>query len=69
MPTWHNRRIGEAALGRRLDRYLIHEDLIVTLTNYKQWVGSGGIYDHSLIYLELAESIHKPRAPFKFNST
>lgn len=26
-PTWYNRRIGNAALGRRLDRFLIKEDL------------------------------------------
>jgi len=30
VPTWHNRRTGDAALGR-LDRFLIHEDLIQKL--------------------------------------
>lgn len=24
IPTWHNRRTGEAALGRRLGRFIIH---------------------------------------------
>eukprot|EP00253_Pinus_taeda_P006605 PITA_06605 len=69
LPTWQNRRTGDAARGRRLDRYLIHEDLLNSLTNYRQWVGTRGISDHSPIYLEVAGSFQKPRAPFKFNST
>lgn len=69
LPTWHNRRTGDAALGKRLDRYLIHEDLLISLTNYRQWVGTKGISDHSPIYLEVASSFKKPRASFKFNST
>lgn len=28
VPTWHNQRTGEAALGRRLDRFMVHEELI-----------------------------------------
>lgn len=31
--------------------------------------GIGGILDHSPIYLEVAGTTKKPRAPFKFNST
>lgn len=69
MPTWHTRWIGEATLGRRLERYLIQEDLLQSLTIYRQWVGSGGISDHSPIYLEVALSSRKPRVPYKFNST
>ena len=68
-PTWHNRRTGEAALGRRLDRFLIHKDLLPIFSIFRQWVGSGGIFDHLPIYLELAGSSIKPRAPYKFNLT
>lgn len=68
-PTLHNRRIGDAALGRILDQFLIKEDLLATLTNFHQWVGSGGISNHSPIYLELAGPSQKSRAPFNFNST
>eukprot|EP00253_Pinus_taeda_P003005 PITA_03005 len=53
MPTWRNRRMGEAALARRLDRFLIKIPLLQKLSRYKQWVGAGGKYDHSPIYLEI----------------
>lgn len=36
---------------------------------YRQWVGSGGLSDHLMIYLDIRGEISKPRAPFKFNST
>jgi len=65
--TWHNRRIGDDALGRRFDQFLIKEDFLGTLTNFRQWFGFGGISDHSPIYLELDGPSLKPRAPFKFN--
>lgn len=41
----------------------------MTPTNFRQWVGSGGISDHSPIYLELAGSTIKPRTPYKLNSS
>lgn len=55
-PTWHNRRIIELALGRRLDHFLIKEKFLGTLSN------------HSPIYMELAGPFQKPREPFEFNS-
>eukprot|EP00253_Pinus_taeda_P032143 PITA_32143 len=68
LPTWRNRRIGEVALARRLDRFVIKTQLLQLLSHYRQWVGSGGISDHSPIYLEITGPPIKPRAPFKFNS-
>eukprot|EP00253_Pinus_taeda_P025238 PITA_25238 len=65
--TWRNRRVGEAALARRLDRFIMKESLIQQLHHYKQWVGAGGISDHSPIYLEIAGPTQKPKAPYKFN--
>eukprot|EP00253_Pinus_taeda_P027637 PITA_27637 len=69
MPTWRNRRVGEAALARRLDRFLLKGPLVQELHHYKQWVGSGGISDHSPIHLEILGPLAKPKAPFKFNHT
>eukprot|EP00253_Pinus_taeda_P028876 PITA_28876 len=66
MPTWNNRRAGEAALGRMLDCFLIHEDLLCTLPLYMECVGIGGISDHLRIYLQISGPSKKPRAPFKF---
>lgn len=67
LPTWRNRRVGEAALARRLDQFLMKSPLLQHLHHYKQWVGSGGLSDHSPIYLEILGPHHKPKAPFKFN--
>eukprot|EP00253_Pinus_taeda_P021770 PITA_21770 len=53
LPTWRNRRVGEATLARRLDRFFIKVPLMNQLHHYKQWVGSGGVSDHSSIYLEV----------------
>eukprot|EP00253_Pinus_taeda_P033624 PITA_33624 len=64
-PTWHNRRIGEAALGRRLDRFLIHEDPLDTLPLYRQWFGTGGSSYHLPIYLQISSPSKLPRAPYK----
>ena len=67
LPTWRNRRVGEAALARRLDRFLIKVPLLQKLSRYRKWVGSGGIFDHSPIFLKILGSHNKPRPPFKFN--
>jgi len=34
--TWHNSRIGDATLGRRLDCFLIKEDFLGILSNFRQ---------------------------------
>lgn len=68
VPTWHNRRTGEAALGRRLDKFLIHEDLLCNLPLYRQWVGTGGLFNHLPILLQVSGPTKKPRSPFKFFS-
>lgn len=68
LPTQRNRRVGEAALATRLDRFVIKNQLLQRLTHYRQWFGSGGISDHPPIYLEVSSPPIKPRAPFKFNS-
>jgi len=67
LPTWRNRRIGEATLARRLDRFLMEGTLIQQLHFYKQWVGIGGVSDYYPIYLEILGPHKKPKAPFKFN--
>lgn len=68
-PTWRNCRIWEASLSRCLDRFLIKESLLHRLSLYIQWVGPGGISDHSPILMEIFGPSQKPRSPFEFNST
>lgn len=68
VPTWHNRRTGDAALGRGLEKFLIDEDLIHKLPLYRQWVGTGGLSDHLPIFLHVSGPTKKPRSPFGFFS-
>lgn len=60
VPTWHNRRMGEAALGQRLDRFLIHEEFLHNLPLYRQWVGTAGIFDHLPNLLQITGPTKKP---------
>jgi len=67
LPTWKNRRIGEAALARRLDRFTMKGTLIQHMHYYNRWVGTDGISDHYAIYLEILGPHNKPKSPFNFN--
>eukprot|EP00253_Pinus_taeda_P006367 PITA_06367 len=69
LPTWRNRRVGDAALSHRLDRFLMKGTLQQRLHLFRQWVGSGGLSDHNPIYLEIQGPFKKLKAPFKFNHT
>eukprot|EP00253_Pinus_taeda_P026822 PITA_26822 len=66
-PTWRNRRTGDVALARRLDRFLMKGPLIHRLQSFKQWVCTGGISDHHPIAMEIFGPHQKPKAPYKFN--
>eukprot|EP00253_Pinus_taeda_P003725 PITA_03725 len=67
-PTWRNRRTGEGRVAKRLDRYLINEDLMRDIPMIRQWVGEGGNSDHFPILLEVGKPPLKPASPFKFNA-
>lgn len=42
LPTWRNKRVGDATLARILDRFMIKVPLMNQLHHYKQWVDSRG---------------------------
>lgn len=67
MPPWRNRQIGEHALARHLDRFLIRPNLLNRLGRIRHWVGMGGYSDHSPIFLDLDDEAKKSGSPFKFN--
>ena len=60
--------MGDVALARRLDRFLIKHPLLNSLECARQWVGHWGMSDHSPIYLEFECGTYKARSPFKFNA-
>jgi endonuclease/exonuclease/phosphatase family metal-dependent hydrolase len=68
VPTWHNGRMGESSISKRLDRFFVVEDLIGPATRYRSWVKYTFISDHAPIYLQLDIGIPKIVHPFKFNS-
>lgn len=67
-PTWRNRRAGDERIAKRLDRFLICEDLTSRIPMFRQWVGEGGNSNHFPVLLEISKPPHKPAAPFKFNA-
>eukprot|EP00253_Pinus_taeda_P005167 PITA_05167 len=68
-PTWRNRRVGEAKIVKRLNRFLLSEDLTTNIPIFRQWVGEGGNSDHFPIFLEISKHPRKLAAPFKFNAS
>lgn len=56
-------------LDHRLDHFLIKDRLIGNTYNYRQGVGTGGLSNHSPIYLEISGLEQKPKSPFKFNAS
>ena len=46
LPTWTNRRVGTENICKRLDRFVVSADLLDLDYFYRQWVGSGGDFDH-----------------------
>lgn len=54
-------------MAKRLDRFLLREDLASRVPMFRQWIGEGGNLDHFPILFELATPPKKPAAPFKFN--
>jgi endonuclease/exonuclease/phosphatase family metal-dependent hydrolase len=51
VPTWRNGRIGQGAVARRLDRFLVSEDLLTDIGLYRSWVEFPFISDHAPVLL------------------
>ena len=66
-PIWRNKRGGPQAISKRLDHFLINEDLLNKNLIIKSSVETGGSSDHKPISLLISLSKKNPPAPFKFN--
>lgn len=60
--------MGESGLARRLDQFLVREEVMDMGHNIRKWVGTGGLLDHLPIYMEIGRGRDKPKGPFKFSS-
>lgn len=67
-PTWRNGRLGSDSILKRLDRFLISDQLITSQDRIRSWVDSAFLSDHAPIFLLLDSSPYKITHPFKFNS-
>lgn len=54
-------------MAKRLDHFLLREEVVSRLPAFRHWVGEGGDLDHLPILLEMQDLNKKPGAPFKFN--
>ena len=68
-PTWRNKRVGEDWVGKKLDCFLLGEELAEKLSIFRHWVGEGGLLDHFPILLEAKGALKKLGSPFKFSSS
>eukprot|EP01018_Ginkgo_biloba_P032610 Gb_14068 [translate_table: standard] len=66
-PTWTNNTLGEDGVSKRLDRFLVHFELLGRVERYRSWVDSYRCSYHFPIYFEIGFSDPKPRAPYKYN--
>jgi hypothetical protein len=69
VPTWRNGRRGNTSISKRLDRFLVVEDLIEGVSRYKLWVDFPYFLDHTHVLLRLDRLTLPTTYPFKFNAS
>jgi hypothetical protein len=67
LPTWRNKQTREDRITKRLDRFLVSENLMNQPELIRQWIGCGGESYHSPILIDISGGPRKPPSPFKFN--
>jgi hypothetical protein len=65
--TWKNGRKGDNMVAKRLNRFIILEDLIENPWIIKSCVAVGGIFDHMPILLKIDKKEAKSSSLLKFN--
>jgi hypothetical protein len=66
-PSWSNNRVGANGIAKRLDRFLIHEDILQPIQRIQSWVCSNECLDHFPILIELYLPGKEIESPFKYN--
>ena len=56
-------------MAKRIDRFLVAEQLVDRFFLVRQWVGSGGLSDHFHIFFEIKKGPINPPSPLKFNKS
>jgi hypothetical protein len=68
VPTWRNGRTGVDSIAKRLDRFLISEELLTSVGLYRSWVEYPYVSDHAPVILQLEITPLFKAYPFKLNS-
>ena len=64
MPTWRNNKSGDQAISKRLDRFMLSENLLSGSLIIRTWVEVGGLSDHLPVLLQIQNPQIKPAPPF-----
>jgi hypothetical protein len=59
LPTWRNGRGDQDYIAKRLDRFLINEELALSGLRYRSWVSNIKISDHMPVILHLEQEKEK----------
>lgn len=68
-PTRFNNRERADDIQKRLDRFLVKEEIFLSINHIRSWVDPRRYSDHWPILLELGKTDTKSRAPFKYNNS
>jgi len=66
-PSWRNNRVDSDGVAKRLDRFLLTEQLVGKVDKYRVWHEHSIISDHVPVCLQLDVESHDSHYPFKFN--
>ena len=65
--TWMNGRMGIEGVSKRLDIYMLSDNLFNYVRNFCTWVDSTRVLDHSPIILQIESVGEKTYYPFRLN--
>lgn len=66
-PTWRNGCSGIEGISKRLDLFLMNEDLLGNLNRCRSWVINSFLTDHNPVCLQFEEHKDLNHFPFEFN--
>ena len=66
-PTWSNGGCGKAGIAKRLECFLMAEDICEDFGKFRTWAYSLGISNHKEIILQIDFNKNVVNYPFKFN--
>jgi hypothetical protein len=66
-PTWRNGRSGPNGVSKRLDHFLLNENILGIVNMCRSWVLNNFFSDHNPIFLQVEELKDPLHFPFKFN--